>query len=84
MSWSFRKSLRLLPGIRISLSKHGPRLSVGIPGARASVDMHGMTRLYGGVGPLRYQKSVGIVPVRRAQVAASGFLTWVKEMFRVQ
>ena len=60
MGWSFRKSLRLLPGIRINLSKSGPRLSVGVPGARASIDMQGKTRIYGGRGPLRYQKTVMI------------------------
>lgn len=60
MGWSFRKSLRVLPGIRINLSKSGPRLSVGIPGARASIDMHGKTRIYGGIGPARYQRTVTI------------------------
>ena len=39
MGWSFRKSLRLLPGIRLNLSRSGPRLSVGVPGARASIDL---------------------------------------------
>ena len=58
MGWSFRKSLRLLPGIRINLSKSGPRLSVGVPGARASVNMQGKARIYAGKGPLRYQKAV--------------------------
>jgi hypothetical protein len=57
MGWSFRKSLRLFPGIRINLSKGGPCLSVGIPGARASIDVHGKARIYGGKGPLRYQKA---------------------------
>jgi len=60
MGWSFRKSLRLLPGIRINLSKSGPRLSVGVPGARASINMQGKVRLYGGKGPLRYQKTASI------------------------
>jgi hypothetical protein len=58
MGWFFRKSLRLLPGIRINLSKSGPRLSVGVPGARASIDMHGKARIYGGKGPIRYQKTL--------------------------
>ena len=64
MGWSFRKSFRLLPGIRVNLSKNGPRLSVGMPGARASIDMNGKTRLYAGKGPIRYQKTmtVGSVP----------------------
>jgi hypothetical protein len=33
MGWSFRKSLRVLPGLHITLSKGGPRLSVGVPGS---------------------------------------------------
>ncbi len=60
MGWSLRKSWRLLSGIRISLSKSGPRLSVGIPGARASIDMHGRTKIYGGRGPIRFQKSFAL------------------------
>jgi hypothetical protein len=77
MSWSFRKSLRLLPGIRITLSRSGPRVSVGVTGVRASVDMHGKARLYAGAGPVRYQKSVPIGSARKPGVATSGFLTWL-------
>lgn len=58
MGWFFRKSLRLLPGIRLNLSKSGPRLSIGVPGARASIDMQGKARIYGGKGPIRFQKAV--------------------------
>ena len=60
MGFSFRKSFRILPGIRISLSRRGPRLSVGTPGVRASVGMNGKARIYGGEGPLRYQKTVSL------------------------
>ena len=84
MSWSFRKSHRVLPGIRISLSKSGPRLSVGIPGVRASLDMHGRTRFSGGAGPVRYQKNVTIGQVREDRAPASGLLTWVKKVFNVR
>lgn len=65
MGWFFRKSLRLLPGIRLNLSKSGPRLSVGVPGARASIDMRGKARIYGGKGPLRYQKTLTIAKEAR-------------------
>jgi hypothetical protein len=58
MGWFLRKSFRLLPGIKINLSKSGPRVSVGVPGARASIDVAGKTRIYGSMGPVRYQKSV--------------------------
>jgi hypothetical protein len=81
MGWSFRKSLRILPGIRINLSKSGPRLSVGVPGARASVDMQGKTRLYGGAGPLRYQKTVTIGSVDRPNHSESGLLAIIKKVF---
>ncbi len=56
MGWFLRKSLRLGPGIRLNVSKSGPRLSVGVPGARASVGLDGRVRLFGGKGPLRFQK----------------------------
>jgi hypothetical protein len=60
MGWSLRKSFRLLPGVRVNLSRSGPRVSVGVPGARASVDMHGKARIYGGKGPIRFQKAVAL------------------------
>jgi hypothetical protein len=60
MAWSIRKSLRLLPGVRVNISKSGPRLSIGVPGARASIGTDGKARIYGGVGPLRYQKRVSL------------------------
>lgn len=58
MGWSFRKSFRVLPGIRLNLSKSGPRLSIGVPGARASIDVRGKTRIYGGKGPIRFQRTI--------------------------
>jgi hypothetical protein len=78
MGWSFRKSLGLLPGVRINLSKTGPRLSVGIPGLRASVDMRGQTRLYGGTGPLRYQKNIALGSHLSAKLQRTGLLVWFK------
>lgn len=81
MGWSFRKSFRLLPGVRINLSKSGPRVSVGVPGARVSIDLKGKTRLYGGVGPLRYQKRVDLGATREPQEAGSGLLAFIKGMF---
>ncbi len=84
MGWSFRKSLRVLPGVRITLSKGGPRLSVGVPGVRASVDMHGRTRIYGGAGPLRYQQSLTIAAAPTERVPDVGLLTRVKRIFGLQ
>jgi len=81
MGWFLRKSFRLLPGVRINLSKSGPRLSVGVPGARASIDMEGKTRLYGGMGPVRYQKTVTIGPNNKPRAKDGGLLEFIKGMF---
>lgn len=62
MGWSLRKSFKLLPGIRVNLSRSGPRLSVGLPGARASIGVDGKANIYAGKGPLRYRKAISIVP----------------------
>lgn len=82
MGWSFRKSLRLLPGIRVNLSKSGPRLSVGVPGARASIDVHGKTRVYAGKGPLRYQKTVTLGSQRARAVTGpnTGILALIRSV----
>jgi hypothetical protein len=81
MGWFFRKSFRLLPGVRINLSKSGPRLSVGVPGARASIDMEGKTRLYGGMGPVRYQKTVTLGASDKPSAKDGGLLGFIKGMF---
>ncbi|OGF56016.1 MAG: hypothetical protein A2452_11185 [Candidatus Firestonebacteria bacterium RIFOXYC2_FULL_39_67] len=56
MGFTFRKSISLGKGLRINMSKSGVGLSTGIKGARISLTPKG-TRIYGGVGPIRYQKS---------------------------
>lgn len=81
MGWSLRKSFRLLPGVRINLSKRGPRLSIGVPGARASIDTEGKTKLYGGKGPVRYQKTVTIGPNNKPRAKGGGLLGFIKGMF---
>lgn len=80
MGFSFRKSFRILPGIRISLSRRGPRLSVGIPGVRASVGMNGKARIYGGKGPLRYQKMVTIGSDRPVSKSRDGLFGFVRRI----
>jgi Protein of unknown function (DUF4236) len=80
VGWSIRKSFRVLPGVRINLSKSGPRVSVGLPGARASVDMSGKTRLYSGIGPLRYQKRVNLGSTTEADKPSGGLWESVKRM----
>jgi hypothetical protein len=84
MGWFFRKSFRLLPGIRLNVSKSGPRLSVGVHGARASIDMHGKTRFYGGQGPLRYQKTVDLGSTYRGRgKVPTGLLAAVRKMLGI-
>ena len=78
MGWFLRKSLRLLPGVHINISKSGPRLSVGLSGARASIGVDGKTRLYGGIGPLRYQKIVNFGVRSKPQGNGSTLLGLVK------
>jgi hypothetical protein len=81
MGWSLRKSFRILPGVKINLSKAGPRLSVGVPSARASVDMKGKTKLYGGMGPVRYQKTLTTDSNRYPTGKGNGLLEFIKGMF---
>jgi hypothetical protein len=81
MGWFFRKSFRLLPGVRINISKSGPRLSVGVPGARASIGVNGKTRLYGSMGPLRYQKTASFAASGKPRAKGGGLLGFIKEMF---
>ena len=80
MGWSFRKSLRLLPGIRINLSKSGPRLSVGVPGARASINMQGNVRIYGGKGPIRYQKTTTLGSDRLPHERNNGLVGFIRRI----
>ncbi|HEX2171771.1 MAG TPA: DUF4236 domain-containing protein [Dehalococcoidia bacterium] len=60
MGWSFRKSLKLLPGVRLNLSKGGPSLSVGRSGAAANLGRRGVRVTLGlpGTG-LRWSGRVG-------------------------
>jgi hypothetical protein len=41
VSWGFRKSRRLGPGVRLNVSKRGLGLSVGPRGAKASANTRG-------------------------------------------
>ena len=41
MGFRFRKSIRLLPGIRINLSKSGVSTSIGKPGATINISERG-------------------------------------------
>jgi hypothetical protein len=82
MGLSFRKSFRLLPGVRVSLSKSGPRLSVGIPGARVNMDAQGKARIYGSAGPLRFQKQVSMRADHSANESSPGLLATLSRFFQ--
>lgn len=58
MGFYFRKSLNILPGVRLNLSKSGPRLSVGTRGARVSLGPGQKPVAYGGIGPVRYRETI--------------------------
>lgn len=81
MGWSFRKSFRLFPGVKVNLSKGGPRLSVGVPGVRGSIGVDGKARIYGSAGPLRYQKTVTTGVARPSDAKDRGFIAFVKRAF---
>ncbi|MCR1953184.1 DUF4236 domain-containing protein [Clostridium sp. DSM 100503] len=58
MGISFRKSIKIGNNTRINLSsKGGLGISTGVKGARISTNKQG-TRIYGSVGPMRYQKKI--------------------------
>ncbi len=58
MGWSFRKSFRIGKGFRINLSRKGVGWSIGSKLLRLGFG-RGRTRVSSGVGPLRYEKSIG-------------------------
>lgn len=58
MGFSFRKSIRLGGGMRLNLSSRGVGVSGGVKGLRISSNTTRGTRLYAGVGGMRYQKSL--------------------------
>ena len=45
MSWGFRKSIKLAPGIRLNLGKRSAGVSVGRRGARLSANTRGQRSL---------------------------------------
>lgn len=47
MGFRFRRSIRLLPGVRVNLSRRGASLSVGRPGASVNVNERGVQTTVG-------------------------------------
>jgi hypothetical protein len=58
MSLFFRKSIKLLPGLRLNLSKSGIGLSAGIKGARVGMGPHG-AYVAGGKHGIYFRKAIG-------------------------
>jgi hypothetical protein len=83
MGWSFRKSFKIMPGVRLNLSRKGVGASFGVKGLHLGVGSGRRPRLTGGVGPLHYYQSLGgkragvrppppPFPTNTAQPAGSG------------
>ena len=49
MAWGFRKSKKLFPGVRVSVSKRGASFSGGPKGAKVSVNTPGERRASAGL-----------------------------------
>lgn len=47
MAWRYRRSIRLLPGMKVNLSKSGMSLSVGGPGATMNFGKRGIRTTVG-------------------------------------
>jgi hypothetical protein len=60
MGWRFRRTIRLLPGVRLNLSKSGISTSLGGPGATLNLGKHGARATFGlpGTG-LSYSTRLG-------------------------
>jgi hypothetical protein len=44
VAWGFRKSKKLLPGVRLTVSKRGASISAGPKGAKVSANTRGQRR----------------------------------------
>ena len=73
MGWSFRESIKVLPGIRLNFSRRGIGASIGPRGLHLGFGGGRAPRITGGIGPLHYYQSLGsgrgehgrAVPTRR-------------------
>lgn len=72
MGWSFRKSLSLGGLFRLNLSKGGVGVSVGVKGARVSLDPKGRATVTVGRGGLYARKNLGHVTRSRKGPSGTG------------
>lgn len=56
MGWSFRKSKKIAPGVRLNVSKRGFGVSGGVRGARVSTNTQGETYASAGRGGVSFRK----------------------------
>ena len=49
MGWNFRKSVKILPGVRINFGKRGVSASIGTKGAHVNINSKGQTRFTAGI-----------------------------------
>ena len=59
MGWSFRESIKVLPGIRLNFSRRGIGASIGPKGLHLGFGGGRAPRITGGIGPLHYYQSLG-------------------------
>ena len=59
MGWSFRESVKILPGVRLNFSRRGVGASIGPRGLHLGFGGGRAPRLTGGIGPLHYYRSLG-------------------------
>ncbi len=91
MGWSFRESIKILPGIRLNFSRRGVGASIGTRGLHLGFGGGRAPRITGGIGPLHYYQSLGsnrgdhprAVPTRRRRahfglltLLVAGIATW--------
>jgi len=84
MGWRFRRSVRLLPGVKVNVSKSGPSLSVGRPGATLNFGKRGTRTTVGipGTGISHVTQRSWRRPLARAPGVAPGarrgrWILWV-------
>jgi len=82
MGWRYRRSVKLLPGARVNISKTGTSLSVGRRGATVNIGKRGVRSTFGipGTGISYVTQHSSRRRSRSRQTAVSprpGYRTWV-------
>lgn len=73
MRFRFRRSIKILPGIRLNLSKSGVSTSIGVPGATANLGRRGTKATVGLPGTrVSYSEKISGPPAPGQQPAGVG------------